>query len=82
MDLQLTTNTLFVTRLIVDKTLNITSIKRCAKNVGFSLQAERFSMKVSQTKTRAMTISKEPLRCKLMISNTRIKHVMTFDYVR
>ena len=37
-------------------------------------------MKISVRKTKAMTISKEPICCKLEIDGGMVKQVMEFDY--
>lgn len=48
----------------------------------FKNTAEKYNMKISTTKTKSMTISREPLRCKLAIDDvTIIDQVMCFDYL-
>lgn len=47
----------------------------------FNQTAEEYNMQISISKTQAMTISKEPLRCKLSLNNKTIEQVMTFNYL-
>ena len=47
----------------------------------FEKSADRFNMKISIEKTKALTISKQPLRCKLAVYGKPIEQVMEFDYL-
>ena len=47
----------------------------------FSQSCTKFDFKVSSKKTKSLTISKEPLRCKLQIYNTTIEQVTSFNYL-
>ena len=46
----------------------------------FSLSCDKFNLKVSPKKTKSLTISKEPLWCKLQLYNI-IEQVMSFSYL-
>ena len=48
----------------------------------FHLSCLKFNMKISIHKTKAMTISKEPLCCKLEIDGRIVEQVMEFNYLR
>lgn len=43
--------------------------------------AKKFNMIISTEKTKSMVISKEPVRCKLMVDNKTIEQVMKFNYL-
>lgn len=47
----------------------------------FNLAAEVFNMKVSAKKTKSMVISKNPIRCKLVVDGTVVEQVMQFKYL-
>lgn len=47
----------------------------------FNRQAEKLNMQISTNKTKCMTITKEPLRCKLVIKNKTIDQIMSFEYL-
>ena len=47
----------------------------------FNLTAQKFNMKISAEKTKSLTISKAPLRCKLALENKVIEQVVTFRYL-
>ncbi|XP_056633527.1 uncharacterized protein LOC130443087 [Diorhabda sublineata] len=47
----------------------------------FSKLAENLNMEISTSKTKCMTIAKEPLCCKLTIYNTTIDQIMYFEYL-
>ncbi|XP_057652394.1 uncharacterized protein LOC130891583 [Diorhabda carinulata] len=47
----------------------------------FSKRAENLNMEISISKTKCMTIAKEPLRGKLTIDNTTIDQIMYFEYL-
>lgn len=48
---------------------------------GFYLGCRKYNMKISLTKTKSMTISKLPLRCKLELERKIIEQVMTIRYL-
>ncbi|XP_055389920.1 uncharacterized protein LOC129618916 [Condylostylus longicornis] len=43
--------------------------------------AERYNMEISTEKTKSMTVSKDPVRCKLSINNHIIEQVFNFKYL-
>jgi len=47
----------------------------------FKVTAQHFNMNINLTKTKCLTVSKEPLRCKLEIEGQIIEQVMSFDYL-
>lgn len=47
----------------------------------FQKTAEEFNMQISVKKTKSLTISKEPRRCKLAIYKQSIEQVMSFKYL-
>ncbi|XP_055389680.1 uncharacterized protein LOC129618740 [Condylostylus longicornis] len=47
----------------------------------FQQTAEQLNMLISAEKTKALVISKDPIRCKLMTYNKTIKQVMSFQYL-
>ena len=47
----------------------------------FSQSCAKYDLKISPKKTKSLTISKEPLRCKLQIYNTIIEQVLSFNYL-
>ena len=47
----------------------------------FHLSCLKFNTKKPIHKTKAMTISKEPLRCKLEIDGRMVEQVMEFNYL-
>lgn len=47
----------------------------------FSLLATKFDLTLSTKKTKTLTISKEPLRCKLQLYDKVIEQVMSFTYL-
>ncbi|XP_048516533.1 uncharacterized protein LOC125502453 [Dendroctonus ponderosae] len=48
----------------------------------FNLTAQRLNMQISIEKTQSMVISKDPIRCKLVVSEHIIQQVMNFNYLR
>jgi len=44
------------------------------------LSSQKHSMKISISKTKTSTVSKEPLRCKLEVQGKIIEQVMNFKY--
>ena len=38
-------------------------------------------MQISTEKTKSLTLSREPVRCKLAVSNKSIEQVMSFNYL-
>ena len=47
----------------------------------FNQTANKYNMSISIPKTKSMTISKEPIRCKLVLNDQPIKQVMSFEYL-
>lgn len=47
----------------------------------FSLACTKFDLKISTKKTKSLTISKEPLRCKLQLYDQIIEQVLSFTYL-
>ena len=47
----------------------------------FHLTAQKYNMKISVDKTKCLTFSKNPVRCKLTIDNKPIEQVMEFKYL-
>lgn len=47
----------------------------------FRRAAEIYNMEISVKKTKCLTISREPTRCKLIIDNQPIEQVMLFNYL-
>lgn len=47
----------------------------------FNKEAEKYNMVISTNKTKCLTISKEPTRCKLVVDNNPVEQVMSFDYL-
>ena len=47
----------------------------------FNKAATKYNMSISIPKTKSMTISKEPIRCKLALNGQPIKQVMSFEYL-
>ena len=47
----------------------------------FQLSCLKFNMKISIHKTKAMTVSKEPLCCKLETDGKMVEQVMQFNYL-
>ncbi|XP_055385812.1 uncharacterized protein LOC129614885 [Condylostylus longicornis] len=47
----------------------------------FNTVAGQYNMKISTEKTKSMTISKEPIRCKLVVNNKTIEQVNRFKYL-
>ncbi|XP_055714317.1 uncharacterized protein LOC129808563 [Phlebotomus papatasi] len=47
----------------------------------FNISALKYNMSISTSKTKALTVSKEPIRCKLYLNNAPIEQVMEFKYL-
>ena len=47
----------------------------------FQQSAKEYNMEISTTKTKSLVISKEPIRCKLVVENHPIEQVMSFQYL-
>lgn len=47
----------------------------------FNLTAKRLNMQISSEKTQAMVISKDPIRCKLVVDECIVDQVMNFNYL-
>lgn len=47
----------------------------------FNKTAKKYNMLISTSKTKSMTFSKEPIRCKLVIENENIEQVMSINYL-
>jgi hypothetical protein len=47
----------------------------------FKIQAEKCNMKISTSKTKSMTISKDPLRRKVVVDLASIEQIMFFNYL-
>ena len=47
----------------------------------FNQTANKYNMSISIPKTKSMTISKEPIRCKLALNDQPIEQVMSFEYL-
>ena len=47
----------------------------------FALSCEKFQLKISSKKTKTLTISREPVRCKLQLDNTIVEQVPSFNFL-
>jgi hypothetical protein len=47
----------------------------------FMVSCQNYHMKISGSKTKAPTVSKEPLRCELEIQGNIVEQVMKFKYL-
>ena len=47
----------------------------------FNQTANKYNMSISIPKTKSMTISKKPIRCKLALNDQPIEQVMSFEYL-
>ncbi|KAI4476057.1 hypothetical protein M0802_014934 [Mischocyttarus mexicanus] len=47
----------------------------------FNITSKKYNMTISAEKTKCLTISKEPIRCKLETNGRIIKQTMTFNYL-
>uniref|UniRef100_A0A1B0D569 Uncharacterized protein n=1 Tax=Phlebotomus papatasi TaxID=29031 RepID=A0A1B0D569_PHLPP len=47
----------------------------------FNISAMKYNMIISTSKTKALTVSKKPIRCKLYLNNAPIEQVMEFKYL-
>jgi hypothetical protein len=47
----------------------------------FCITAQTYNMAVSTSKTKTLTITKEPVQCKLVIDGTLLEQVATFKYL-